>query len=373
MARILILASISKAFRNFSFELLEALRAARSEVVISIPDDPVNADFEAIGCRVIPSPLNRHGMNPLAELRLLGEYFHLLREIRPDVVMTYTIKPNLYGGIAARWCGIPFLSTVTGLGTVFFNESLPNKVIRAGLKYSLRGAGALIFQNKANMQRLIADGFVAGPHRLVPGSGVNLTKHSLLPFPADDGKIRFLMPARAQIEKGALEYIAAAETIRREYPECEFHFAGLDEEPETAAKLQDAHEKGIIIKHGFLQFDAMRERMKSIQAVVLPSYHEGMSNVMLEGAAAGRVLLASDIPGCRETIRDGETGYLFTSRSAEALTDALRRFLNEKRETRQAMGLAGRAYVEQHFNREHVVAAYLEELTRLISLSTRCE
>ena len=367
MARILILASISKAFRNFSFELLEALRAAGHEVTISIPDDPVNADFESIGCRVIPSPLNRHGMNPFAELKLMKEYWHLCRSIKPDVILTYTIKPNLYGGLIARFCRIPFLSTVTGLGTVFYNTSLPNKVIRAGLKYSLRHASALIFQNTDNMARLEREGFIRCPARLVAGSGVNLKRHSLLPFPPEDGKVRLLMPARAQKEKGVWELIEATERIKAEHPECEIHFAGLDEEPEASALLYDAHEKGLIIKHDFLKFDQMRELMCSMQAVLLPSYHEGMSNVMLEGAAAGRVLLTTDIPGCRETLIDGATGLLFAPRSADALYDALKTFLSLPHKRRFSMGLAGRMHVTENFNRETVVAAYMEEIQRLLS------
>jgi galacturonosyltransferase len=371
MAHILILASISKAFRNFSFELLEALRDAGHDVTISIPDDPVNADFESIGCRVIPSPLNRHGMNPFAELMLLMEYRRLCRTLHPDVILTYTIKPNLYGGLTARFFRIPFLSTVTGLGTVFYNASLPNKVIRAGLKYSLRQASALIFQNTDNMARLEREGFINCPARLVAGSGVNLKRHSLLPFPADDGKVRLVMPARAQKEKGVWELIDAATRIRSEHPECEIHFAGLDEEPEASALLYEAHEKGIIIKHEFLKFDQMRELMSTAQAVLLPSYHEGMSNVMLEGAAAGRVLLTTDIPGCRETLNDGETGFLFAPRSADALYETPKKFLSLPYKKRCSMGLAGRMHVTENFNRETVVAAYLEEIQRLLNLPSK--
>ena len=297
MPRILILASISKAFRNFSYELLEALLAAGCEVVISIPDDPVNADFEKIGCRVIPSPLSRHGMNPFAELRLLFEYRKLLRTIRPDAVLTYTIKPNSYGGLLCRLSRVPYLVTITGLGTTFFNDSTVNRVIRRLLRAGIAGARCILFQNEYNRDLLLRQGFVPGRHRMVAGSGVNLVKHSLLPFPADDGKVRFLLAARAQKEKGVAEYLETAERIRKDHPECEFHFAGLSEEPEYAEMIRRAQEKGLVIDHGFLPFPEMRKLLESVQAVVLPSWHEGMSNILLESAAAGRPPLASDIPG----------------------------------------------------------------------------
>ncbi len=366
MPRILILASISKAFRNFSFELLEAMLAAGCEVVISIPDDPVNADFEKIGCRVIPSPLSRHGMNPFAELRLLKEYRSLLRTIRPDVVLTYTIKPNSYGGLLCRFSGVPYIATITGLGTIFYNDSAVNRMIRRLLRAGLAGAGCILFQNEYNRDLMIGKGFVRGRHRLVAGSGVNLKKHSFLPFPADDGKVRFLLAARAQKEKGVAEYLEAAERIRAHHPECEFHFAGLSEEPEYAEKIRLAHEKGLLVDHGFLPFDEMRKLMESIQAVVLPSWHEGMSNILLESAAAGRPLLASDIPGCRETMIPGRSGLLFAPRDADSLTAALERFLALSRAERETMGREGRRHVEERFDRQNVVDAYLSEIRQLL-------
>ena len=367
MARILILASISKAFRNFSFELLEAMRAAGHDVAISIPDDPLNADFEAIGCRVFPSPLSRHGMNPFAELRLLAEYRRLIRTFAPDVVLTYTIKPNSYGGLTARMLHVPYLATITGLGTTFYNDSPVNRVIRFLLRTGLSGASCILFQNEFNRDLLLKRGFVRGKHRLVSGSGVNLVKHSLLPFPPRDGKVRFLLAARAQKEKGVAEYIEAAERIRAEHPECEFHFAGLSEEKEYADMVRSAHERGVLTDHGFLSFPAMRELLKEIQAVVLPSYHEGMSNVLLESAAAGRPLLASDIPGCRETMEPGRSGFLVAPCSADSLFDAMARFLSLSHEERAEMGRAGRLHVEKHFDRARVVAAYMEEIGVLLS------
>lgn len=367
MPKILILASISKAFYNFSFELLEQLIGEKYEVTLSIPEDPVNREFERIGCRVIPAPLNRHGMNPLAELRLLREYRRLCREVRPDVIFTFTIKPNTYGGITARSLGIPYLASVTGLGTVFFNRKPVNRVIRAMLKYGLGKARCIFFQNRANLELFRAHGMLQCRVHMIPGSGVNLKKRGVLPYPAGDGKIRFLMEARASREKGVAEYLYAARKIRETHPECEFHYAGFTEEPEYEAMLRQAHEAGTILYHGFLDNAAVETLMRSIHAVVLPSYHEGMSNVLLEGAAYGRPLLTGDVPGCRETVETEQSGFLFRPQSGEAVAEAVEKFLHCSPEQRRTMGLAGRRLVEERFDREFTIAAYLEEIRAAVT------
>jgi len=366
MPKILILASISKAFYNFSFELLERLIEENYEVTLSIPEDPVNREFERISCRVIPAPLNRHGMNPLAELRLFREYRRLCREVRPDVIFTFTIKPNTYGGMAARSRGIPYLASVTGLGTVFFNHKPVNRVIRAMLKFGLGKARCVFFQNRVNLERFKAGGMLKSPVHMIPGSGVNLEKRRLLPYPEADGKIRFLMEARASREKGVAEYLHAARKIRETHPECEFHYAGFTEEPEFEAMLREAHEAGTILYHGFLDNAAIETLMGSIHAVVLPSYHEGMSNVLLEGAAYGRPLLTSDVPGCREAVEDGKSGFLFQAQSGEAVTEAIGKFLDCSAEQRCEMGLAGRRLVEERFDRRLTVDAYMEEINAAV-------
>lgn len=366
MPKILLLASISKAFYNFSFEFLESLNARGYEVTLSIPDDPLNVHFERIGCKVIPAPLNRHGMNPVAELRLLGEYRRLCKTIRPDVIMTFTIKPNTYGGAVARWFGIPYLASVTGVGTIFFNSNAVNRVIRQMLKFGLSKARCIFFQNQENLQLFRNNGMWNGPIHMIPGSGVNLERRPLLPYPAAP-PVRILMEARASREKGVLEFLHAARTIRAEGRNCEFHYAGFTEEPEYEAILRKAHADGTIVYHGFLDNKQIEKLMLSMHAVMLPSYHEGMSNVLLEGAAYGRALLTSDVPGCRETVAAGQSGLLFAPGSGEAATEAVRRFLALSASEQQAMGAAGRRHVEQYFDRRLTTAAYFEEIEKILA------
>lgn len=365
MPRILILASISKAFYNFSFEFLEELRRQDFEVILSIPADPLNREFERIGCIVEPAPLNRHGMNPFAELRLLGHYIHLMRRWKPDAAMSFTIKPNTYGGMAARLCRIPFLASVTGMGTVFYNDSAVNRVIRQMLRAGLSHASCIFFQNDESLSEFQKRKMFRCAFCRIPGSGVNLEKRPFLPYPAE-GKIRFLMEARASREKGVSEYITAAGILREKYPECEFHYAGFTEESASGEQLRNAASQGLIQYHGFLNNDQIGELMKDIHCVVLPSYHEGMSNVLLEGAAYGRPLLCSDVPGCRETVLDGESGFTFAPRSPEALAQAMEKFVKLSHPQKAAMGKCGREYIAGHFDRNLTISRYFGEIRKVL-------
>ena len=367
MPRILLLASISKAFYNFSFEFLEELNERGYEVILSIPEDPLNPEFERIGCTVIPAPLNRHGMNPFAELRLLGEYIYLMRKWKPDVVMSFTIKPNTYGGMAAGLCKVPFLASVTGMGAVFHNESTVNKVIRQMLKTGLKNASCVFFQNDESLSEFQKRKMFSCRFCRIPGSGVNLEKRPLLTYPETE-KIRFLMEARASREKGVSEYISAAKEVLKNHPECEFHYAGFTEEGEYGEMLRRAADEGVIHYHGFLNNAQVEELMKTVHCVVLPSYHEGMSNVLLEGAAYGRPLLCSDVSGCRETVIPGKSGLTFAARSAEALQAALEKFIVLSAEEKREMGIAGRKHVEEHFDRQRTVAGYFSEIQKVLSL-----
>ena len=365
MPKLLILASISKAFYNFSFEFLEELRRRNYEVYLSIPEDPLNAEFERIGCTVIPAPLERHGMNPLGELRLIAEYIRLMYKYKPDAAMSFTIKPNTYGGIAAGIMQVPFLASVTGMGTVFHNDTLINKVIRKMLKTGLSNARCIFFQNDESLTEFQRLKMFSCRYSRIPGSGVNLNKRPLLPYPAD-GKIRFLMEARASREKGVAEYIAAATEILKMHPDCEFHYAGFTEEGEYGEMLRKAADTGVIHYHGFLNNAEVEALMRNIHCVVLPSYHEGMSNVLLEGAAYGRPLLCSNVPGCRETVIDGKSGLTFAARSAEALQTAMEKFLTLSADERQLMGICGRKHVEENFNREITVDRYFAEIEKVL-------
>lgn len=360
--RVLILANHDLVVYNFRLELVERLLEEGFEVHISCPRGERTGELTVLGALHHHIDLDRHGMNPLAELHLLGEYNRLLREVRPCVVMTFTIKPNIYGGIAARHNHVPFLANITGLGTSLENGGLKQRGILALYKQGLRGAEMVFFQNRANLEFMVGQGVVPGPKYLLPGSGVNLDRNSPLPYPREE-KITFAVIGRLMKDKGTDELLEAAARIRREYPETRFLLAGFFD-GDYREKVERAAAEGNVVYLG--EQKDIRPCLRKCHAVVQPSYHEGMSNVLLEAAAASRPVIASRIPGCRETFDEGVSGIGFEPRSTESLTQALRQFLHMSQASRIRMGEAGRAKMERAFDRKIVVDRYMEEINRIL-------
>lgn len=357
--------------RLYLFRKLLLVRLLETHrVFVSVPEDAYTEPMRALGCEVIPCKLmDRRGINPLTEYRLYRHYQHLIQKIQPDIVLAYTIKSNIYGGYACRKSGIPYLATVTGLGSVFegngFFDRMMRRIVVMMYRAAMKECQCLFFQNEDNRKTFHKYGIYARKERLVNGSGVDLEGFAGTPMPAGgDGKIappvRFVFIARILKEKGIEEYLSAAARIKKKYPQTEFHVCGFKEE-EYHGRLDAAVAKNIVIYHG--ERDDMASFLKTIHCVVHPSYYpEGMSNVLLEAGATGRAVITTDHTGCREAVTDGVTGYLVPVRDVDALTDAIERFLHLSQEERKAMGQAARQKMEREFDRQLVVKAYLEEI-----------
>ena len=366
MSKILILANSSSGLYDFRNELICALLEAGHEVVISLPDDVKNRELTEEGCRVIHTEINRRGVNPVQDLGLLREYIRLIRREKPDLVLSYTIKPNIYGGMACRLVHMPQIATVTGLGTTFERGGVLLKLIVAMYKVALKKCRCLFFQNEENAGKFASHGIRASKTVIVHGSGVNLKKHSAEDYPGHaDDVTRFLYVGRIMKEKGMDEYLHAARTLHDRYGD-RVSFAAVgyyDDDYETV--ISEAEKEGYLKRIPF-QKD-IHPYMKEADAIVHPSYHEGMSNVIMEAAACARPVIASDISGCREMIDPDVSGYLVSPRDAEALIRALDRFMNLTEDERRAMGQAGRRYVEEHFDRQDVVSNYIREIEAIIN------
>ncbi|MBQ6734068.1 MAG: glycosyltransferase family 4 protein [Lachnospiraceae bacterium] len=358
--------------RLYLFRKLLLVRLLETHrVFVSVPEDAYTEPVKALGCEVIPCKLmDRRGINPLTEYQLYRHYQHLLQKIQPDIVLTYTIKSNIYGGYACRKSGIPYLATVTGLGSVFegdgFFDRMMRRVVVMMYRAAMKECHCLFFQNEDNLKTFHKHGIYARKERLVNGSGVDLEEFSGTPMPVGgDGKtappVRFVFIARILREKGIEEYLSAAARIKKKYPQTEFHVCGFKEK-EYRGRLDKAVAKNIVIYHG--ERDDMPSFLKVIHCVALPSYHEGLSNVLLESAASGRVLVTSDIPGCREAVEDGVTGFLIPPRDANALADAMERFLSLSHEARTEMGRQARQKMEREFDRRKVTDVYMKEINR---------
>lgn len=366
MSKIFLVSNVEKAMWSLRRELLERLCAEGYEVTLLCPRDAYYDAFQKMGVRRICNRLSRHSVNPLTELGLMIGYWRLFRRERPDVVLTYTIKPNVYAGFVCRLLGIPVIANVTGVGNAFLRRSMLSRFAAMLLHAGLKKAKRIFFQNTANLDLFLSLKIVRKEQtELLPGSGVNLERHTFQNYPAEGEPVRFLMVARKCRDKGIFEYLEAAKRIHAEFPSVEFHMAGPDEEPTFAAASESARTDGFLIDHGSLPSEKIPSLVGHCHAMVLPTWHEGMSNVLLEAAAAGRPGIASDIPGCREIVDPGATGYLFPAKDVDALCDALRSFLHLPHDMRVRMGQAAREKIIREFDRSIVVNCYLRDISEL--------
>lgn len=357
--QILILANHSGGLYDFRKDLIAELKTHAS-VAVAVPHNDRWDELNGLADRVIELPVDRRGMNPLHDGKLFRQYRAILGEIKPDLVLTYTIKPNIYGGLACRMAHIPYAVNITGLGSAIENGGWLKKFVLALYRPALKGARVVFFENAGNRDTLAATGVVPkGRDVVLHGAGVNLEDYPCQPYP-QEGPVHFLFVGRVMHEKGVDELFAAAKRMKQQYGEqVEFHMVGSFEEAYKPV-MDQLEQAGVVKYHGY-QSD-MKPFYAMAGCVVLPSYHEGMSNVLLEAAASGRPLITSDIPGCREAVENGVSGYLCPAKDADALYEAMRRFAALSVEQRSQMGRCGRERMGQQFSKTAVVAETIKQL-----------
>jgi len=361
--KVLILVNHDIVIYNFRRELVERLLSEECEVIISSPYGERISDLLAMGCKYLEIELDRHGTNPISELRLLAYYKRIMREIKPDIVLLYTIKPNIWGGIAAKDLRIPYIANITGLGTAVENEGWVQKISVLLYKVAFKKAHKVFLQNTENQEFFVKHRIALNSHGLIPGSGVNLEHFRLLDYPSDS-KAEFVFISRIMKEKGIDQYIEAAKYITKKYPNTKFHVCGFCEE-DYYNILSDLQNQSVLTYHGMIR--DVREILKKTHCTVHPTYYpEGLSNVLLESAASGRPIITTDRSGCREVVEDGINGYVVEQRSSEDLIDKIEKFIALRHEEKKMMGLAARAKVEREFDRQIVVEAYLDEIEKIV-------
>ena len=359
--RVLFLVNHDVVIYNFRLEVVEKLIEEGHEVHISSPYGERIDDLIALGANFHEMVINRHGMNPIAEINLLRDYQKLLKKVKPDIILGFTIKPNIYGAIAARRAEIPFVSNITGLGTAVENGGWKQKLFVSMYKYAFKDIQRVFFQNTENQQFFVDNKIAVGKHMLIPGSGVNLNRFNLRAYPNDEnGVVRFAFISRIMKEKGIDYYLKAAKTIKEKFPNAEFHICGFCES-EYQGKLDEYNKKGIVIYHGMIRDVA--EFLNNIHCVIHPTYYpEGISNVLLESCASGRPIITTNRSGCREVVDNGVNGYMIPCQNGKELIKAIDRFMQLSNDDRRKMGLAGRQKVEKEFDRQIVVHVYMEEV-----------
>ena len=362
MAEILVLANHYNTLRIFRRELLSRLCKEGHAVTVSIPecDEENRQILESYGCSVVFTPVDRRGMNPFADSLLLARYRKLVREIQPDKVITYTIKPNVYGSLAARQKGIPHYVNITGLGSPFQKGGLSRMLVSALYKASLGRADRVFFENRGNRNTLVRAGIVRPDQAVVMhGAGVNLREFAPAEYPGTEDGVRFLFIGRIMREKGVDELFEAIRRIRAEYPDTFLDCIGWYED--SYQETVEAMEKeGLLSFHGFV--NDVRPFIEKAHCVIHPSWHEGMSNTLLEAAAMCRPLITSDIHGCKEAVREGVNGYLTRVRDAESIYQKMRAFLRLSFEEKEKMGREGRRRMVRYFDKDMVVEKTIREI-----------
>lgn len=358
--RILILANLDVGLYRFRKDLIKQLQE-KNEVFLSVPKGEYQQYFEGIGCKYIDTYIDRRGMNPITDIKLYFQYRKLLKKIKPDLVITYTIKCNIYGGMAAKISKVPYAVNITGLGSAFQNDGLLKKLVTTMYKIALSKVKTVFFENSYNKQVFLDSKIITEDKcTLLNGAGVNLDDYIILQ-PNNLESTNFLFIGRIMKEKGVEELFAVAQKCKENGINARFDFIGgyEDNYKDVVEKLG---ENNIINYYGF-QSDIVPFVQQS-DAVILPSYHEGMSNALLEGAAMGKALLASDIPGCKETIIDGVSGYTFKKADVDDLYEKVVQFVNLPKEEKIEMGQAGRKHMEDVFDKKKVVSDTIEALMK---------
>ena len=364
MKKALILANSSAGLYDFRNEILTGLSDEGYEVVISLPDELKIKELKEEGFRIEHTEINRRGVNPIQDMALFRAYKALIKKEKPDIVLTYTINPTIYGGFACRRLKVPYISTVTGLGTTFERGGILLKLIVTLYKVALKDCRCLFFQNEENRKKFEDCGIRARKHITVNGSGVNLQKHYPEDYPGHKDDItRFLYIGRIMKEKGMDEYLEAARIISSRYPgKVSFAAVGyFDDDYEM--RIKEAEKAHYFKRIPFAQ--NIHPYIREADAIVHPSYHEGMSNVLMEASATARPVIASNISGCKEIVEDGVSGILFEPRSLDALTKALSMFMEMDTEHRREMGRAARRHVEQKFDRRSIILTYINEINKI--------
>ena len=361
MARIALCANVAWNLAHFRAPVIEAL-VARGDAVLAVAgaDDSVGR-LRRAGCEVVELAVDSKGANPARDLVLALRLRALYARRRPDVVLNFTIKPVIYGTMAARLAGVPVINTVTGLGTAFMADTWLHAVVDRLYRMTLPGSGPVVFQNGEDMALFRQRGYAAAADcRLVAGSGIDLARFAVAPMPAGPGSA-FLMIARLLRDKGVVEFVEAARLVRAALPSARFRLVGpLGVANRTAvaeAELRAWVAEGAVEYLG--EADDVRPHIAAADCVVLPSYREGMPRVLLEAAAMGRPLIATDVTGCREVVEDGVNGFLCPARDAAALAESMLRFAALDDGARRAMGQASRALAEARFDVAGVVSTYL--------------
>ena len=351
---------------NFRAGLIRGLQDCGYRILVAAPDDEYRPKLTGLGVDFAPVPINSAGLSPVEDLRLVARYAQLFREFRPFAFLGFTAKPNVYGSLAARTVGAKVINNVTGLGTAFIKRGPLTAIVTQLYRFAFRRSSTIFFHNLEDLELFVGKGIARrGQARLLPGSGVDIERFKpRAGAAADDGAFRFLMVGRLLWDKGVAEYVDAARLVRRSYPDARFQMlgrVGADNRTAVPSEVLERWQAERIIDY-LGESDDVRTAMEQADCIVLPSYREGLPRALLEGSAMGKPLIATDVPGCRDVVEDGNTGYLCADRSANSLAAAMSKMIETPASERLKMGKLGRRKIEQEFCETRVIDLYIDAL-----------
>lgn len=365
---VVISANTSWNLVNFRGNLITAFQCQGFRVVAFAPRDSHSSALTAMGVDFVAVEFRSAGISPMRDAALFFRYWWLLRRIRPAVLLGFTIKPNIYGSIAARLLGIPAINNISGLGTAFIKKGMLTVVATQLYRIALKRSATVFFQNVEDRDQFVAGGMVGSAQsRLLPGSGVDLERFSPAPLP-EAGSFRFLLIGRLLRDKGVGEYADAARIVKQEHPDARFQILGPADVDNRTAVPRDTLDRWMgegLIEH-LGAADDVRPFIEAADCVVLPSYREGLPRSLLEASAMARPIVATNVPGCRDVVEDGVTGMLCDARDADSLAEAMLAMMANSIDQRRAMGLAGRRRIERLFAIDVVTQRYADAVNEVV-------
>lgn len=356
MKKILIFSNHPAYTYNLRKEIITGFLEDGFKVTLVVPYGEEIEYFRSLGARIVNIEIEERSKNPIKDIKLLKDNLKILKAVKPDVVITYATKQNIYGGLAARLLKVPYIPMITGLGTAIENPGLLRIITSFLYRNGIKKAEALLVQNKSILAKIENLNMINAPVHMTPGSGVSLDYHKFKEYPTDQNSVSFIYIGRIMKDKGIYELVDAARILKKRHPEVIINVIGHGNLSEDIKMVEKADEEGYI---NYLRTQKdVRPYIEAAHATILPSYHEGMANVLLESAAAGRPVLASKVPGCSETFNEGETGIGFEAKSAEAVVEAVENFLSMTHDQKKKMGCKAREKMESEFDRTIILKQY---------------
>lgn len=365
--RVAIVINTSWNIYNYRMGLINALMDQGHEIYAIAPRDEFSNALIEVGCNYIPVEIDNWGTNPIKDLKLIYDFHKIYKSLKPDMIFHFTIKPNIYGSIAARLLNIPSMSNVSGLGTVFMKETFVTKLVRRMYRFAFRFPKKVFFQNEDDreffeLHKLVSNDIV----ETLPGSGVD-TNHFTPNGHVKNGKFTFLMVSRLLYDKGVVEYIEASKHIESNGKTIEFQILG---------GIDPGHVRGIPeetvngwVNSGLVKYlgtaKDVRPYIDKADCVVLPSYREGTPRTLLEAASMAKPLLATDVPGCNNVVEDNVNGYLCKVKDVDDLVSKMKRMIKASDDELLKFGRNGRKMVISRFDEKIVVGKYLKALNKV--------